>query len=449
MKYKLNRYLRDSCLVGKNDTFLLAVSGGPDSMVMLNLFQKLPYSFMAAHCNFGLRGDESTEDEQFVTSYCKEHNIKIFAKQFPAKKHARQTRQSTQLAARELRYAWFEETRAANNLSLIATAHHADDQVETFFINLLRNSGLSGLRGMLPRHGNIIKPLLWASREEIIAFARTHNIPFRTDSSNAETHYLRNKIRHQLIPAINVVHKDSRSVILHTMSNLRNEEVLLERYKAEITAALTRKHTESFEIDLTALCQYPGNDSLLFSIIKPFGFNASQARDITAAPGNQAGRLFFSKTHRAVVSNAKLIIETNDTPAKNIISIGQEALVTGRAPYSIASTAGMLTFECLPAGELVLSKEPGCAQLDYDRLVFPLLIREWQQGDYFYPFGLRGKKRLSDYFTDLKLSLFEKERALLVTSGDKICWVAGHRIDERFKITGKTKTVLRIRLVSP
>ena len=394
---------------------VLALSGGIDSMVLADLMLKVKADFVLAHCNFHLRGEESDDDEQFVRDYAERNGLTLYVKQFDTIGYAKEHGVSIEMAARELRYAWFEELRQQLNYDYIAVAHHADDQLETFFINLLRGAGLRGLKGMQPVNGHIIRPLLDVSREEILQYAIENGIKWREDHTNAETQFLRNKIRHELLPVIDGISKEGRASILKSISHLASENELYRELLKE------KFSTTNFSLSASSF-------QLLFEWLRDYGFNADQVHFICDAMNNgQPGTAFFSPTHRVTIERDGLeltpLCRQEDAPMK-------------------------LNYERLPNNEFfILDKNPQVAQLDYDKLTFPLQLRKWQAGDRFHPFGLKGSKLLSDFFVDQKMTTRQKEEChVLTTANDEIVWVVGRRIDDRFKVTDDTKTILRIRL---
>ena len=402
---------------------ILALSGGIDSMVLADLLLKAKADFVIAHCNFHLRGEESDGDERFVRDYAKQNGLTIYVKQFETEQYADEHGLSIEMAARELRYAWFEELRQQLNYDYIAVAHHADDQLETFFINLLRGAGIRGLKGMQPVNGHIIRPLLDVSREEIHQYAMEHHLEWREDHTNAETLYLRNKIRHELLPVIDNISQEGRSAILKSICHLASENEL---YRELIKEKLFQivKHDgaaqgiayQSFPF---SVLRFP----FLFEWLRDYGFNEEQVRFIHEAMNGQPGKSFFSPTHR-------LTIERNGLELTPICQQGGPSVT--------------LDYQQIVKDEsFVLDKSPEVAQLDYDKLTFPLQIRKWQAGDRFHPLGLKGSKLLSDFFVDQKMTTRQKEECLvLTTANDEIVWIVGRRIDDRFKVTEKTKTIL-------
>ena len=409
--------------------YILALSGGIDSMVLADLLLKAKADFVVAHCNFHLRGVESDGDEQFVRDFAERNGLKIYVKQFETETYAKEHGLSIEMAARDLRYAWFEELRQQLNYDYIAVAHHADDQLETFFINLLRGAGIRGLKGMQSVNGHIIRPLLNVSREEIHQYALQNGITWREDHTNAETQFLRNKIRHELLPVIDGISKEGRSAILKSVSHLSSEnglyrELLKEKLDQIINqdGGIERLQNSNFQLSIF-------NFQLLFEWLRNYGFNSDQVHFIYEAIHGRLGTSFFSPTHRVTVERDFLELSEicNNNNNNSIV----------------------LNYQQIPNDEhFAIDKSPFVAQLDYDKLSFPLKLRKWQVGDRFHPLGMRGSKLLSDFFVDQKMSTRQKEECcVLATANDEIVWVVGRRIDDRFKVTDKTKTILKVQIV--
>ncbi|MCL2683452.1 MAG: tRNA lysidine(34) synthetase TilS [Bacteroidales bacterium] len=376
-----------STLVKPSDRILVAVSGGLDSVVLLDLLKKHGMNDLAiVHCNFQLRGKESDEDEKFVKTLAKSYDLPFFGKRFDTQSEQKKSKQSVQMIARNLRYTYFSDLLKKEKFDYVAIAHHADDQIETFFINLLRGSGIKGLRGMLPKREQIIRPLLKFSRQDLENYAVKNSLKYREDSTNSDDYYLRNNIRHHLIPCLETLDKLAKSSILQSMENLQDLE------------------TQSLQ-DL--------------EILQNCGFSATQIRNVQKALGGQSGKQFLSKTHRATTHNGQLLIE----PLFNV-------------------PTARITITLVNIENFILNTDSKIAQLDFDNLEFPLTLRRWKKGDFFVPFGGRGKQKLSDFFINQKLSRFEKERVWLLCSGENIVWVVGYRIDNRYKISAKTKRAL-------
>lgn len=403
---------------------ILALSGGIDSMVLADMLLQSKADFVLAHCNFHLRGEESNGDEKFVREYAERNGLTLYVKQFDTMAYAKEHGVSIEMAARDLRYAWFEELRQQLGYDKIAVAHHADDQLETFFINLLRGAGIRGLKGMRPVNGNIIRPLLDKSREEIHQYAIENGIKWREDHTNAETQFLRNKIRHELLPVIDSISKEGRASILKSINHLASENEL---YRELVDEKLFQIVKQDGEVQKTSHLS-PLTPQLLFEWLRDYGFNSDQVHFIYEAMNGQPGTSFFSPTHKVTI----------ERDGVELTPICQHD-----------NTQVELVYEQHPNDDnFVIDKSPEVAQLDYDKLTFPLKLRIWQAGDRFYPLGMKGSRLLSDFMKDLKFTTRQKEECqVLTTAKDEIVWVVGRRVDERFKVTDKTKSILKIQMV--
>ena len=403
---------------------ILAFSGGIDSMVLSDILLQAKADFVLAHCNFHLRGEESDGDEQFVRAYAERKGLTLYVKQFETETYAQAQGVSIEMAARDLRYAWFEELRQQLSYDCIAVAHHADDQLETFFINLLRGAGIKGLKGMLPVNGYIVRPLLNVSRAEIHQYALDHHLEWREDHTNAETQFLRNKIRHELLPVIDSISMEGRASILKSIHHLASENEL---YRSLIHEELSRVIEKDHEIQRIPHSAFR-IPHLLFEWLRDYGFNEDQVHFIYEAMDGQPGKVFFSPTHRVTIERDGL----------ELTSICQ----LHEAPVELSYQ------QIEKEADYVIDTSPLVAQLDYDKLLFPLQLRKWQAGDRFHPLGMKGSKLLSDFFVDQKMGTHQKEECqVLTTSDDRIVWVVGRRIDDRFKVTDETKTILVIRMM--
>ncbi|MBR6437955.1 MAG: tRNA lysidine(34) synthetase TilS [Bacteroidales bacterium] len=427
------KYINEQHLINKGDRILVALSGGVDSMVLAELLRRYGYDIAFAHCNFHLRGAESDGDEQFVREYAERVGVKLYVKQFDTMKIVENQKLSIEMAARELRYAWFDEL-LKTDYDKLALAHHADDQIETFFINLLRGSGIKGLKAMQPCNGLYIRPLLWASREEIKKFAIENGIQWREDSTNQDTVYFRNKIRHDLMPVFDSIKPDAREKILESVNHLSAENQL---YRELLHEKLSQIETVNGVLHSISKCHFersvaesrnPFRLQLLFEWIRTFGFSYSQCESIFSSLNSESGKEFYS-------SDYQLVIE------KESIDIFHKTINA----FNANNTLKFESFERTPNFSLLTSNS-NIAQLDYDKLNLPLKTRTWQQGDRFRPLGMRGTKLVSDFFNDHNFTTFQKKTTpILVDSNDQIVWIVGHRIDDRFKITGKTKTIYEIK----
>jgi tRNA(Ile)-lysidine synthase len=431
-------FIKENKLIRKTDKILLTVSGGIDSVVMLDIFMREGYPCGIAHCNFGLRGDESDEDEDFVRKLAYSYNVKFYCKRFDTEEFARDENISIQMAARKLRYDWFEKIRQSHPYDLVATAHNQDDILETFFINLARGSGIRGLTGIKAVSGKIIRPLLFASRSMIEAYANEQSLSFREDSSNASEKYIRNKIRHKILPLFEGINPGFRTTLMETILKLRDVESI---YSNEINLMRNELVTEKDDvvtISLDKLMNLPQRRTYLFEFLSDYHFTPKQIIDIDEAIDAIPGKQFFSTTHRIIKDRSKLII----TP------IGEEEYhryYIGEGTSQVYEPIHMELLLIEYNKGFRLPKEASIACLDFDLLNFPLLLRKWQSGDYFHPLGMKHRKKLSDFLVDKKLSIVEKENLWLLLNNEDIVWVINHRIDERYKITSKTRQILMIK----
>ncbi len=434
-------YIEKEKLFNPLQKILLAVSGGMDSMVMLYLFRKSGYDFSVAHCNFQLRGGESDGDEQFVVNYCDEHNIRLFVNRFDTQEYARQEGISIEMAARDLRYGWFNKLMDEGPFDYLATAHHQDDVMETFLINLGRGTGIRGLSGIKPKSGRLIRPVLFADRLLIRNYAALHQIQCREDSSNSDTGIRRNFIRHKILPVLDEFHPSFRKNMIKTIANLNQTEILFQQKIDEIKAVAVTEHPWGETIRISALGTGEAMRTVLFELIREKGFSAEQADDILDALEGGAGKKFYSPSHRLVKDRDELIITALENESPGLFYIDEKC-------NSIEKPFRMKMERKEKDSSFHFSTNPLVADFDLARLEFPLILRKWQEGEYFQPLGMSGYKKLSDYFIDEKYSIPEKENAWILASGNKVVWIVGKRIDDRFKITRNTRNVLRISVVT-
>lgn len=434
-------YIRDEKLFAETDKLVLAVSGGADSMVLLKLFQQQPNEFCVAHCNFKLRGAESDGEEVFIRDYCGEQGIELFVKQFDTREYAQLEGISIEMAARDLRYAWFEELRLQLQYDYLAVAHHRDDLIETMLINLSRGTGIRGLSGIQAKNGVIVRPLLFASREEILAYADANKLPYKHDSSNDELVYQRNVIRHQIIPLFETLNPSFRKNAAKTAAILKDTSTVYQQKLAEVTADLMEEGEAVIRFNVEKLKALQPQQTLMFELLHPYGFKLEQTAEIAAALDAEAGKTFFSKTHRLVKDRESLLLTALSDTEEQRYYIDEDC-------PSISEPMAM-TFDVIAKSPAFrFSTNPKVADFDLAKLQFPLMLKKWEQGEYFMPLGMQNLKKLSDFFIDQKLSIPEKEAAWILYSGKKVVWVIGHRIDDRFKITKDTQEVLRISLLS-
>lgn len=430
------KYIASQNLVATGEKTLVATSGGVDSMVLCHLFHDSGLPFDIAHCNFQLRGEESDGDEFLVKKLAETLQVAFHTIRFDTKLFAEQNKISIQEAARQLRYTWLEKTRQLADCQLIATAHHLDDSIETLLYNFTKGCGIRGLHGIPPVNEKVIRPLLFATKKEIIAFAELEKIKFREDASNLTDKYSRNLLRHHAIPVFEKINPAFQKTAGENIERLREAESLYDFALDRIIADVVEKGASEWRIDLKKLRSYPAPATVLFEILKPFGFNNSQVRDILQSADNQSGSIFHATTS-LLVDRSFLILSLGE-------NIGGVYFLHKIPSSPVVLPDGLelgLYQARLPPS---LDGGPNTAWLDADRLQFPLLFRHWQPGDKFCPLGMSGKQqKLQDFFSNHKLSRFEKERVWLLESGGEIAWVLGMRLDDRFKVTDTTKTIVK------
>ncbi|GGA85565.1 tRNA(Ile)-lysidine synthase [Flavobacterium palustre] len=432
---KLKKHISQNFPFLAKTKLLLATSGGIDSMVMVHLFRELNFSVALAHCNFQLRGFESFGDQNFIQEYANANEIPLFLTQFDTEAFAKDYKLSTQIAARELRYNWFYELLETEQYDYILTAHHADDAIETFLINLSRGTGLEGLVGIPAQNDKVVRPLLPFSREEILAYAQENKIQWREDSSNASDKYLRNTIRHHLVPLLKELNPQFMESFQKTQSYLKESQELVEDAAIMVYQQVAKEEGETIVFDLNQLLRLPNYQSYLYQWLHEFGFTAW--KDIYALVQSQSGKQVFSADFRLLKDRNQLILspivdETNDEQyfiEKNVREVNIPLNLTFCEADAILEASNSIIF------------------VDEDKLVYPLVLKQWEEGDSFQPFGMNGKtKKLSKLFKDEKLSLLEKGNCWVLWSANQIVWVVGIRQDERFKINNSTKNILKIAL---
>ncbi len=412
--------------------FFIAVSGGLDSMVLVHLFKAMEVPFGILHCNFGLRGKESDRETAFVEEYAEKNNIRCRVAYFDTKKYASTHKLSTQVAARNLRYNWFYEQMEAQQAAYVLTAHHADDNLETFLINLSRGTGLDGLLGIPAQNDKIVRPLLPFSREDIENYAKANQLQWREDASNASDDYLRNKIRHHLTPVLKELNPDFLQAFQKTQKYLL-ETASMANDAASIVFSEVGKQTINgdYHFDLQQLNKLPNRNSYLYHWLNGFGFTAWE--DIYKLPEAQSGKQVFSPTHLLLKDRNQLILSLKKETSVGSYQIEKN---TGHVNIPLKFTFCNVTDISQP--------DSNCIFVDEDLLNFPLTLRKWDEGDYFYPFGMKGKKKLGKYFKDEKMSLPEKQEAWLLCSDNQVLWIVGKRQDDRFRVTPNTTKILQI-----
>ena len=421
---------------------ILALSGGIDSIVLCELLCEARIDFSLAHCNFQLRGGESDADQEFVQELAKKKGLEVHCKSFDTKGYARNFGKSLQIAARELRYAWFEELLEETSSEYLLTAHHADDNLETFLINLARGSGLKGLTGIPERNGRIRRPLLPFQREDIQDFALERKISWREDRSNAQSKYLRNRIRNELIPSMKETIPNLSTGFGKTLGHLKESQLIIHDRLAETWKQIASSEGDLIKLEIARIRSLNQPKAYLFGLLSEYGF--TEWSDVAKLLSAQSGKMVFSTTHRLLKDRDHLLLQHLES-----LPDDEQNFTISRNQLSIELPSGTILLDEVSSSceDRSLLKSPDSKSeilLDSDKLKFPLIVRKWQKGDYFYPKGMRGKKKLSKFFKDEKLSIPEKENIWLLCSGNEIAWVIGQRADERFKVTRETKSVLHV-----
>jgi len=418
VKEKIRRYIQTNHIFSQDGLVLVGVSGGADSVALLLLLQELNYKIQALHCNFHLRGEESDRDEKFVSDLCRQKDIPLLIKHFNTKEYADQHNVSIEMAARDLRYNWFYEVMAATKAQCFAVAHHKNDQAETLLLNLVRGTGIRGLAGMYPLRNKIARPLLCVTKEEVLYYLSLIQQDFVTDSTNQERGATRNRIRLDIMPQLAEINPNIINTLSDTCSVISSS---IPFYQKGIEDELKKVTINDAELDITKL-QESGNEAvLIYEWLKEKGFTNSQFNEITESLNSTSGRIWESRTYRILKDRNKLILQGKDKQPENITVVQEQV-------------------------EKITETGPHLAYFDKDKLTAPITFRTPKEGDWFIPYGMRGKKLISDYLTDIKATRFEKENQMLALCGEDIIWVVGHRSDNRYRVEEKTCQIIRLRI---
>ncbi|MDX1761958.1 MAG: tRNA lysidine(34) synthetase TilS [Christiangramia sp.] len=413
---------------------LLAVSGGVDSVVLAHLCHDAKLDFAIAHCNFNLRGEESDGDEKFVVDLADSLEVEVYTESFDTLNFAENHKISVQMAARELRYEWFAELSSSVHFDYTLTAHHANDNLETFLINLIRGTGPEGLTGIKQERNEIVRPLLSFTRAQIEDFARKRYYKWREDSSNASDKYMRNKIRNQIVPMLEELNPQLLESFAKTQQHLQESLDLVEDYLSLLYPKLIQKDKYGYAIDIDFLKKVPNQKQILYQLLKSFGF--TEWNDVYDLLDAQTGKMVLSDSHRLIKDRNKLLLtEHNEKSGNKEYKIGRQE--------DLVMIPEMGTFHISEVDKMGQTSQ-SCIYVPERKLKFPLVIRKWKKGDYFHPFGMNGKKKLSDFFKDEKFSLPEKEHTWILCSDKEIVWIINHRADNRFAVEKKDSKILKI-----
>ena len=442
------KYIKKENLFQRNDKLLLAVSGGVDSVVLCHLCKEAQYDFAIAHCNFQLRDEESNRDEVFVADLAKKYDVPLFTTKFETLEHASKKKVSVQVAARMLRYEYFSEIISQNyeadiksrSKRHILTAHHADDNIETVLMNFFKGTGISGIRGILPSQGYIKRPLLFANKKDLMHFALLNQLSYVEDSSNESIKYTRNYFRQVLIPSIEKIFPQVNTNLQDNIERFREIEILFNESINLHRKQLVKKITnDEIHLPVRILLKTEALFTILLKLLEPYSFNVGQISEVIKLLNAETGKYIQSTTHRILRNREWLIITPLETQFAANILIDENKSIIRFDNLSMKFSTHINKADFISSNENI-------ACIDKDRVTFPFILRKWKTGDYFYPLGMDKKKKLSKFFIDSKLSIADKEKVWVLESDKRIVWVVGIRIDNRFKVTEKTKEVLKIQL---
>ena len=416
MQQKVESYIRKHQLLTHDKPVIVGVSGGTDSVVLLHVLISLGYDCIIAHCNFHLRMEESDRDTEFVRNLAVEYKNTIHCIDFDTIKYAEDNKISIEMAARELRYNWFEELRVKFDAQAVAVAHHADDDIETLLLNLVRGTGIRGMKGISNRNKNVVRPLLFLTREQIESYLILHNLDHVEDSTNDSIDYKRNKIRNEVLPILEEINPSIRETLYKTLQYFEGSLTIYQQAIDQIEKMVVHKSADIIKLDIDAILQQADVPTVMYELLYPYGFTSATIEQITALLDGESGKVFYSESHRLIKDRKYLIISAKGVNEQNEIFISQ---AENEISYPIRLNINKLSID----ENFKISKEPNKVHLDALKLTFPLVIRHWKEGDSFVPFGMKNHKKLSDFFIDNKLSLLEKEQTLILQSGDEIVWI--------------------------
>lgn len=436
MKEQIQQYIIQHQLLSGEKPVVVGISGGADSVALLHILVSLGYKCIAAHCNFNLRGDESFRDEQFTIDFTKRLQVPLCKISFETNKYAQENRLSVEMAARELRYRWFEELLNTYDADAVAVAHHRDDSVETLLINLTRGSGLTGLTGIKPKNGNVVRPLLCVSREDIYAYIENNGLEYVTDSSNSSDIYTRNFIRLKVIPLLEEINPSVKASLARTANHLYDASLIYNHSIEEARKVIIQNN----RLSISVLLSFPAPATILYEMLKPYGFSRTVCESIFTVLDKDSGKIFYSSTHRLLKDRSDLLIDVLSGEDNRAYLINLE---DDNVDLPVELKPEIVVIK----EDYQIEKDKKFAYFDFDKLSFPLVLRHWQEGDWFVPFGMKGKKKISDYFSDKKFSLFDKEKTWLLCSGQDVIWIVGERTDNRYRIEKTTKRVLKLKFI--
>ncbi|GHT18904.1 tRNA(Ile)-lysidine synthase [Bacteroidia bacterium] len=438
MLQQISTFIAKNHLLKHDKPVIVGLSGGADSVALLDILQKLAYKCVAAHCNFLLRGAASEADEVFVTKLCSEGNVTLFVKKFETKQFARAKNISIEMAARELRYQWFESLLTENDAQAIAVAHHQNDNIETLLLNLARGTGLKGLCGIPVRNGNVVRPLLNVSKLDIENYIKVNNLHFVSDSTNFENNFKRNKIRNEVLPLLAMLNPSIEHTLAEEINHFKGIYRVYESCIENIKNELLTIENNLIKIQINKLLQQSDIPAVLFETIKNYGFNFAQTLQIVNVLNAESGKMFYSEKHQLIKDRDFILIKQkilNNTENEYLIELNCK---------KIDKPIDLELKKYSKKNDFILKNSKNIIQIDYNKIKFPLILRKWKSGDFFFPFGMKKTQKLSDFLINNKISLSEKEDIWLLLSDSQIVWIVGHRLDNRFRIDKNTQTIFEI-----
>jgi tRNA(Ile)-lysidine synthase len=435
-------FIKEHQLIQQGENILLAVSGGVDSVAMSHLFYEAKLNFTIAHCNFCLRGKDSDADEVFVEALAQQYGVNFYTKHFDTQAYAQYHQISIQMAARALRYNWFNELCKTYQLDKLATAHHATDAVETVLFNLTKGTGIAGLHGILPKQGNLIRPLLFCSKEDLLQYAKLHQLSWREDISNTKDEYARNLIRNKVLPTLKLVNPKLEATTLTTTERINQVELFFNEQLVNLRDDILYEKDNIYHLNLEKIKNKPWAAVVLWELLKPFGFNFLQIKDLLH-PSVQSGKSIYSDAYQVYVDrNMWMVSNRNPSLIPTAHTITSEI-------RNITLPTYKLQIQIITKESYQIVADNQVAGIDLAKLKFPLFIRKWQVGDSFHPLGMQKRKKLSDFLIDLKVPILHKQKVFVLTSENEIVWVIGYRLDDRFKISESTEQIYEITLLLP
>lgn len=431
----IQTYINSLHLLTPGIPVIVGLSGGADSVALLDILLRLGYGCIAAHCNFHLRGEESARDELFAREFARRLKVPFFKIDFDTEQYASEHSVSIEMAARDLRYTWFEQLRVENKAQAIAVAHHQDDRVETLMLNLIRGTGIRGMIGIRPKNGFVIRPLLQMNRNDILLYLKEQNIGYITDSTNLLDVYTRNFIRLKVLPLLEEINPSVKTSLARTAEHLSDAENIY----LHVIQQAEKEVWQNQKLSVTVLMHFPSPKTILYELLRPYGFSRITVEDIFQSLDKSSGKTFFSSTFRLIKDRNYLLIHPNKKVEDRVYILNEE-IGEITIPINLSYLKKKID------SDFQIEKGSNIACFDYDKLMFPLYLRRWQNGDWFIPFGMKGRKKLSDYFSDNKLNLAEKENCWLLCSGNNILWIVGRRTDNRFRIDETTKNAFIVKI---